>query len=102
MSALNSIIKHYESIPRKKIHVKEWKFDIFFTKLTLKERELIYKDDENTMANALIYKAQNEDGTLMFNRADRCDLTTKADSKVIAKVALEILEIDSEEEAKND
>lgn len=102
MSALQSIIKHYEAHQTEHVHVKEWDLDIHFNKLTLRERDLIYKEGENHIVNALIYKAKDEKGKLLFTTADRHELMNKADPAIVARVALILLKLDSEEEAKND
>jgi hypothetical protein len=95
----------------KKIHVPEWDCEIYFkTALTLREQgklvELSTQGKQvEALAESLILKARNQDGSKMFTVADKATLLNEVDPAVIIRVVGEINiasdETDASSVAKN-
>lgn len=91
------------------LEVPEWKAKIYYkTSATLKQtEEVVALHRENKMAEALaqtlISRALNEDGSKMFTVADKFDLMNQVDPEVVTRVATHILnsEPSQEEVEKN-
>lgn len=79
------------------IEVPEWDTKIYFKgSATLKQtEEVVALHRENKMAEALaqvlISRALNEDGSKMFTVADKYDLMNNVDPNVVTRVATHIL-----------
>lgn len=79
------------------IDVPEWKTKVYFKgSATLKQtEEVVALHRENKVAEALaqtlVSRALNEDGTKMFTIADKFDLMNSVDPEVITTVASHIL-----------
>lgn len=88
----------------KKVHVPEWACDIYFKPtLTLKEQgkliELASQGKQvEALVESLIVKARNQDGTKMFNFADKAALLNEVDPSVIIRVVGEINSANDEEQ----
>jgi len=87
----------------KKITVPEWSCDIYFKPtLTLKEQgkliELASQGKQvEALVESLIVKARNQDGSKMFNFADKAALLNEVDPSVIIRVVGEINSANDEE-----
>jgi hypothetical protein len=88
----------------KKVHVPEWACDIYFKPtLTLKEQgkliELASQGKQvEALCESLIVKARNQDGSKMFNFADKAILLNEVDPSVIIRVVGEINNANDEEQ----
>jgi len=88
----------------KKVHVPEWACDIYFKPtLTLKEQgkliELASQGKQvEALCESLIVKARNQDGSKMFNFADKATLLNEVDPSVIIRVVGEINNANDEEQ----
>jgi hypothetical protein len=88
----------------KKITVPEWACDIYFKPtLTLKEQgkliELASQGKQvEALVESLIVKARNQDGSKMFNFADKAALLNEVDPSVIIRVVGEINSANDEEQ----
>jgi hypothetical protein len=88
----------------KKVHVPEWACDIYFKPtLTLKEQgkliELASQGKQvEALVESLIVKARNQDGSKMFNFADKAALLNEVDPTVIIRVVGEINSANDEEQ----
>lgn len=98
---------HYSGLGRKSVKVPEWgepgkPFVIYASPMTVAHRDRIrecgHADQAEMFVDVLILKAQDEQGDMMFTEADRHDLTRKVDSRVVARIALEILAGPSDED----
>lgn len=91
------------------VEVPEWDCKIYYkASATLKQtEEVVALHRENKMAEALaqtlITRALNEDGTKMFTIADKFDLMNSVDPSVVTRIATHILnsEPSQEEVEKN-
>ena len=84
------------------VEVPEWKCKVYFKgSATLKQtEEVVALHRENKVAEALaqtlVSRALNEDGTKMFTIADKFDLMNSVDPEVITTVASHILNSEPE------
>lgn len=96
----------------KSVHVPEWDAKIYFKRsITLKEQSKLIElassgKQVEALVESLIVKARNEDGTKMFNMADKVTLLNEVDPNVIIRVVGEINsanddEMDMEKVEKN-
>lgn len=107
---LGGIEQAYEGRERVSVEVPEWGCTLWFQKhLTLLERKIlrtgIKADDEAGMIiNFLIHRAENEDGSPVFEASatTRATLEGKADVTVLLRIMQEIGAPTSVDEAKND
>lgn len=99
MSITDNISKHYQSAisgEMKKIHVEEWKTDIYFKTtyaLNIEAKVIELQAQGKTveaLVESIILKARNKDGSRMFQDADRVKLMMEADPMVVIKVATAI------------
>lgn len=99
-SALSRAKAHYERLGRKRIEVPEWgeegePYVVFATPMTVGQRDRIQEkgnqDKAAMFVDVLMEKAQTEDGKPAFTPDDRHDLTYKVDSRIVSRMALEIL-----------
>jgi len=100
MSVITNAKKHFKTKLTDKlesIDVPEWESTVYFKgSATLKQtEEIVALHRENKVAEALaqtlISRALNEDGTKMFTMADKFDLMNSVDPEVITTVASHIL-----------
>lgn len=102
MSVLDKAIEHFETFGTKQIEVPEWECVIYSTPFTLAEKKKLLKfareDDIEFLARALILKALDEKGDLMFDLSDKPTLMHKVDPNVISRVVNEISEAPSVED----
>jgi hypothetical protein len=80
----------------RKIHVSEWECDIYIkNSSSLKEEAKILELSQQgktveALVESIIVKSRNEDGTKMFNMADKVTFMNEIDPAVIIKIAGEI------------
>lgn len=106
MGVIDRAKAHYESLPRKRIPVPEWGEDgkplvIWSTAMTVAHSDRIADRGNANKAemfvDVLILKAQDEAGNMLFSEKDRHDLSRKVDRRVVARVAMDILDGPSDE-----
>jgi hypothetical protein len=106
-SVLDKATSHFRSRisgEMRKVHVPEWECDIYFKPtMTLKEQgklvELASQGKQvEALVESLIVKARNQDGTKMFNIADKMVLLNEVDPAVIIRVVGEINEANDEQD----
>ena len=99
MEAIDLVREHFNSLGTKRIEVPEWKLVIFFSPMTLAEKNRVYKksvaSDMDLLVDILIMKATDEAGKKLFTIEHRPTLLNKADSNVVARVANEMISSDS-------
>jgi esterase/lipase superfamily enzyme len=107
MSVLDRAKAHYAGLGRKEIKVPEWgpegqPFVVYATPLTVGQRDKIREsgnvDTAAMFVDVLIQKAQTKDGEAAFTPADRHDLTHNVDSRIVSRIALEIMAGPSDED----
>lgn len=112
MSILDNAINHYKSKldgGLLSLEVPEWNATIHFkAALSLKERDPIYQAMRSgsleAFADALMVRALDADGKILFKKHQRNDLLSKVDPDVMIRVINEIAERSStsiEEAEKN-
>lgn len=80
----------------KSIHVPEWESTIYFKEtVTLKEQSKLIElatsgKTTEALVETLITKARNQDGTKMFNIADKVVFMNEVDPQVLIRVVGEI------------
>jgi hypothetical protein len=90
------------------IHVPEWEANIWFkASITLREQSKMIELSQagktvEALVESLIVKARNEDGTKMFNMADKMILLNEVDPNVIIRVVGEINSANSDIESLED
>ena len=87
----------------RKIDVPEWEAKVFFkSAVSLKEEGKILELSQQgktveALVESLIVRARNEDGTKMFNFADKAALLNEVDPKVLIRVVSEMNSVSAEE-----
>ena len=109
MNVIDRVKAQFESLGIKKIEVAEWgeegkPLTIYSTPITLAEKRSLFKgaknDDLGVLVDAIVLKAKNSDGEKIFKLDDKQVLLNNADANVIARVATEMLNGVSYEEAE--
>lgn len=109
MNVIDRVKAQFESLGIKKIEVAEWGEEgkpliIYCTPFTLAEKRNLFKgaknDDLGVLVDAIVLKAKNSDGEKIFKLDDKQVLLNNADANVIARVATEMLNGISYEEAE--
>ena len=109
MSVIDRVKEHFESQGVKKIEVAEWGEEgqplvIYCSPFTLAEKRNLFKgartDDLGVLVDAVMLKAKDKDGNKVFNLDDIQVLLNKADPEIIARVATEMLNTISIEDAE--
>lgn len=108
MSAIENARAHFAAIGRRFVDVREWGKDgkplrIWFMPMTLAEKQKIDFVGEREgkiarLADALILKAQTEDGKPMFTVDDKHALRNLVDPDVIAEVVLQMIHVPAPED----
>lgn len=109
MSAIEQARAHFAKFGRRHFDVAEWgeagqPLRIYFQPMTLAEKQKLDFIGEREgkvarLADALIMKAQTEDGKPMFTLDDKHTLRNLVDPNVIADVVIEMLATPTPEEA---
>jgi hypothetical protein len=87
----------------KKVHVPEWKCDIYFkSTITLKEQSKLIEltsqgKQVEALCESLIVKARNEDGSKMFSMVDKPTFMNEVDPNVVIRVVGEINQSNDED-----
>jgi hypothetical protein len=109
MSVIDRVKDHFESQGVKTINVAEWGEEgqplvIYCSPFTLAEKRNLFKgarnDDLGVLVDAIMLKAKDKEGNKIFKLDDKHTLLNKADADVIARVATEMLNTISFEEAE--
>ena len=109
MSVIDRVKEHFESQGVKKIEVAEWGEEgqplvIYCSPFTLAEKRNLFKgartDDLGVLVDAVMLKARDKDGNKVFKLDDKQVLLNKADPEIIARVATEMLNTISIEDAE--
>ena len=109
MNVIDRVKAQFESLGVKKIEVAEWgeegkPLTIYCTPFTLAEKRNLFRgaknDDLGVLVDAIVLKAKNSDGEKIFKLDDKQVLLNNADANVIARVATEMLNGISYEEAE--
>ena len=109
--AIDRAVAHFSAQEIRTIEVPEWGNDdgplvIYVEPFTLREQGRLHKasnggGDATVLADVLIMKCMDSEGTKMFTLDDKRALQTKVDAGVLARVASEIMAVDPEEIEKN-
>lgn len=94
--------------PMDSVEVPEWGARIWFKRVTtLKEESKIMElttqgKTVEALVESIILRARNEDGSRMFNMADRVTMMNEVDPKVIVRIAgaMNGVQLDSNEEVE--
>ena len=109
MSVIDRVKDHFESQGVKTINVAEWGEEgqplvIYCSPFTLAEKRNLFKgarnDDLGVLVDAIMLKAKDKDGNKIFKLDDKQVLLNNADPEVIARVATQILNTNTLEEAE--
>jgi len=109
MSVIDRVKEHFESQGVKKINVAEWGEEgqplvIYSSPMSLAEKRNLFKtakdNDLGIMVDVITLKSRDKDGNKIFKLDDKQTLMNKADPEVIARVAGEILNSISLEDAE--
>ena len=109
MNVIDRVKAQFESLGIKKIEVAEWgeegkPLTIYCSPFTLAEKRNLFKgartDDLGVLVDAVMLKARDKDGNKIFKLDDKQTLLNNADPEVIARVATEMLNTISFEEAE--
>ena len=109
MSVIDRVKEHFESKGIKKIEVAEWGEEgkplvVYCNPFTMAEKRNLFKgarsDDLGVLVDAIVLKAKDADGNKLFKLDDKKTLMNNADPEVVAKVATEMLNSISYEDAE--
>lgn len=109
MNVIDRVKAHFEQQGVKKIEVAEWgeegkPLTIYCTPFSLGEKRNLFKgarnDDIAVLVDAIVLKARDGEGNKIFKLDDKQVLLNNADANVIARVATEMLNGISYEEAE--
>ena len=109
MAVIDRVKAHFEQQGVKKIEVAEWGEEgkpliIYCSPFTLGEKRNLFKgaknDDLGVLVDAIVLKAKDGEGNKIFKLDDKLTLLNNADANVIARVATEMLNGVSYEEAE--
>ena len=109
MNVIDRVKEHFEQQGVKKIEVAEWGEEgkpliIYTSPFTLGEKRNLFKgaknDDLGVLVDAIVLKAKDGEGNKIFKLDDKQTLLNNADANVIARVATEMLNGVSYEEAE--
>ena len=109
MNVIDRVKAQFESLGIKKIEVAEWgeegkPLTIYCSPFTLAEKRNLFKgaknDDIGVLVDAIVLKARDGEGNKIFKLDDKQVLLNNADPNVIARVATEMLNGISYEEAE--
>ena len=109
MSVIDRVKEHFESQGVKIINVAEWGEEgqplvIYSTPMSLAEKRNLFKsakdNDLGIMVDVITLKSKDKEGNKVFKLDDKQTLMNKADPEVIARVAGEILNSVSLEDAE--
>ena len=108
---IDRAVAHFSAQEIRTIEVPEWgdgdgPLMIYVEPFTLREQGRLAKssgggNDANVLADVLIMKCLDAEGNKMFGLDDKRQLQTKVDAAVLARVATEIMAVDTDELAKN-
>ena len=109
MSVIDRVKEHFEAKGIKTIEVAEWGEEgkplvIYSKPFTLAEKRNLFKgaknDDLGVLVDAIVLKARDADGNKIFKLDDKKTLLNNADPDVIARVATDMLNSLSYEDAE--
>ena len=109
MSVIDRVKEHFESKGIKKIEVAEWgeegkPLEIYCKPFTLAEKRNLFRgakqDDLAVLVDAIVLKARDSENNKVFKLDDKKVLLNSADPDVIARVATEMLNSVSIEDAE--
>ena len=108
---IDRAVAHFSAQEIRTIEVPEWGDDdgpliVYVEPFTLREQGRLAKassgsGDATVLADVLIMKCMDADGNKMFGLDDKRAMQTKVDATVLARVATEIMAVDTDELAKN-
>jgi hypothetical protein len=108
-NVIDRVKEHFESQGVKKIEVAEWGEEgqplvIYSKPFSLGEKRGLFKnaknDDLGVLVDVIVLKAKDKDGNKIFKLDDKLTLLNSADPEVIARVATEMLNTVTYEEAE--
>ena len=109
MSVIDRVKNHFESQGVKTIEVAEWGEEgqplvIYSSPFSLGEKRGLFKnaknDDLGVLVDVVVLKARDKDGNKIFKLDDKLTLLNSADPEVISKVATQMLNTTTFEEAE--
>jgi len=109
MSVIDRVKEHFESKGVKTIEVAEWGEEgkplvIYCKPFTMAEKRNLFKgartDDLSVLVDAIVLKAKDANGDKLFKIDDKKTLMNSADPEIIARVATEMLNSISYEDAE--
>ncbi len=90
MSVLEKAVAHFGDLEVKQIDVPEWETVVYASPFTMAEKKKLLKfakdDDLEFLVRALILKATDKKGDLLFDLSDKPTLMHKVDPDVITRV----------------
>jgi len=106
MSDIDKVISHFAEKKKRSVTIDEWGVTYWINPLTVHETRRLYqsaKKDEITMlVDAIIMKAEKENGDKAFSVADKDKLLNQADVDIVKTLGSFIInEFNSEDVKKN-
>jgi hypothetical protein len=109
MSVIDRVKNHFESQGVKVIEVAEWGEEgqplvIYSSPFSLGEKRGLFKnaknDDLGVLVDVIVLKARDKDGNKIFKLDDKLTLLNSADPEIIGRVATQMLNSITFEEAE--
>lgn len=112
MSAIERAKNHFSNQPIREISVPEWADEngnpfVFYVKpFTLQDQGKLQfavknQSEVDALAEVLVLKAMDSEGNKVFQIGDKVDLRNNVDATVLARVANQIMGVDTGELEKN-
>ena len=106
MSDIDKVISHFADKKKRKIEIKEWGVTYYISPLTVSETRRLFqsarKDEVTMLVDAIILKAEKENGEKAFSVSDKDKLMNEADIGIVKTVGSFIVnEINADDVKKN-
>ena len=106
MSDIDKVIAHFGEKKKRSITIEEWGVTYFISPLTVSETRRLFqyakKDEVTMLVDAIIMKAEKENGDRAFSVADKEKLLNQADVDIIKSLGSFIVnEIHEDDVKKN-
>ena len=94
MSDIDKVISHFADKKKRPVTIEEWGVTYYISPLTVAETRRLFqsakKDEVTMLVDAIIMKAEKENGDKAFSINDKQRLMTEVDPNVLAELSSKI------------
>ena len=106
MSDIDKVISHFAEKKKRSVTIEEWGVTYYVSPLTVSETRRLFqsakKDEVTMLVDAIIMKAEKENGNKAFSVADKDKLLNQADVDIVKTLGSFIInEFNSDDVKKN-